>query len=36
MTGPGDTAGFLTTGDPRKVSAGATRFLRRQITFDAA
>lgn len=36
MTGPGDTAGFLTTGDPLKVSAGATRFLRRQITFAAA
>lgn len=30
--GPG---GFLTTGDARRVSDGATRFMRRQITFDA-
>ena len=29
-------AGFLTTGDPRRVSDGATRFLRRRIAFDAA
>ncbi|NBD29312.1 MAG: glutamate racemase [Alphaproteobacteria bacterium] len=36
MVGPGETGGFLTTGDPKKVSAGATRFLRREITFDAA
>ncbi|MGJ8545173.1 MAG: glutamate racemase [Sulfitobacter sp.] len=28
--------GFLTTGDPRRVSDRATQFLRRQITFDAA
>lgn len=28
--------GFLTTGDPRRVSDRATQFLRRQITFQAA
>ena len=32
----GGTAGFLTTGDPRKVSDRATQFLRRKITFEAA
>ena len=35
MAGTGE-AGFLTTGDPRRVSDGATRFLRRRIAFDAA
>ena len=29
-------AGFMTTGDPRRVSDHATQFLRRQIIFDAA
>lgn len=29
-------AGFLTTGDPKKVSDRATQFLRRKITFTAA
>ena len=29
-------AGFYTTGDPGRVSARATQFLRRQITFEAA
>ncbi len=28
--------GFLTTGDPAKVSDRATQFLRRRITFEAA
>ena len=32
----GGSAGYLTTGDPAKVSQRATQFLRRQITFDAA
>ncbi len=36
MTGPGETAKLLTTGDPRKVSDRATQFLRRKITFEAA
>lgn len=35
MTGNGE-AGFLTTGDPKRVSDRATQFLRRQITFTAA
>ncbi|GFE51654.1 glutamate racemase [Roseobacter cerasinus] len=35
MAGTG-TAGFLTTGDPRRVSDRATQFLRRQITFLSA
>ena len=35
MYGEGQ-AGFVTTGDPRKVSDRATQFLRRQITFAAA
>jgi len=30
------TAGFLTTGDPKRVSDRATQFLRRPITFTAA
>ncbi len=32
----GGTAGYLTTGDPRKVSDRATQFLRREIAFTAA
>ena len=35
MLGTGE-AGYLTTGDPRRVSDRATQFLRRQITFRAA
>jgi glutamate racemase len=35
MMGSGE-AGYLTTGDPRRVSDRATQFLRRQITFSAA
>lgn len=30
------SGGFLTTGDPNRVSDRATQFLRRQIKFDAA
>lgn len=36
MIGPGEMSGFLTSGDPKRVSDRATQFLRRQITFDAA
>ncbi len=36
MVGPGKDSAFLTTGDPRKVSSGATRFLRRKIDFVQA
>ena len=36
MRGPGETAQFLTTGDPRRVSDHATQFLRRRIRFEAA
>ena len=36
MVGPGTERLFLTTGDPRKVSGQATRFLRRKVTFEAA
>lgn len=36
MLGSGSETKFLTTGNPEKVSAGATRFLRRKITFEAA
>ncbi|MBW4983862.1 glutamate racemase [Mameliella sp. CS4] len=36
MMGPGMESGFLTTGNPLKVSQNATQFLRRKITFDAA
>jgi glutamate racemase len=36
MTGPGEEALFLTTGDPRRVSDKATQFLRRRIAFQAA
>ncbi len=35
MVGPGATAGFLTTGDPRRVSDRAVQFLRREIAFAA-
>ena len=34
MLGAGE-AGYVTTGDPRKVSDRATQFLRRQIAFTA-
>ena len=34
--GPGTAARFLTTGDPMRVSAKATQFLRRPIAFDPA
>lgn len=34
MLGEGK-AGYLTTGDPRRVSSRATQFLRREITFEA-
>jgi glutamate racemase len=34
--GPGTERGFLTTGDPRRVSDRATQFLRRRIDFTAA
>ncbi|MBY6005613.1 glutamate racemase [Salipiger bermudensis] len=36
MIGRGSESRFLTTGDPRKVSGHATRFLRREISFEAA
>ena len=36
MVGPGKEGAFLTTGDPRKVTAQATRFLRRPVQFEAA
>lgn len=36
MVGSGTESMFLTTGDPAKVSRGATRFLRRQINFVKA
>ncbi len=36
MLGTGTESKYLTTGDPRKVSARATQFLRRKITFEAA
>ncbi|APZ54309.1 glutamate racemase [Salipiger abyssi] len=36
MLGSGSETRFLTTGDPRKVSGHATRFLRREISFEAA
>jgi len=34
--GPGEERAFLTTGDPRRVSDQATRFLRRKVAFAAA
>ena len=36
MLGAGKSNRFLTTGDPERVSNGATRFLRREITFEKA
>jgi glutamate racemase len=36
MIGAGTESLFLTTGDPRKVSGGATRFLKRKIDFQSA
>ncbi len=36
MVGSGTESGFLTTGDPRRVSSRATQFLRRHIEFNAA
>ncbi|TRD22988.1 glutamate racemase [Palleronia caenipelagi] len=36
MKGHSGEAKFLTTGDPRRVSSGATRFMRRAITFEQA
>ena len=36
MQGQGTETMFLTTGNPRKVSDQATRFLRRKIEFTAA
>ena len=36
MVGTGSGQVFLTTGDPRKVSDQATRFLRRKIEFRSA
>ena len=34
--GPGTDRRFLTTGDPKKVGARATLFLRREVPFEAA
>ncbi|MEM1372267.1 MAG: aspartate/glutamate racemase family protein [Pseudomonadota bacterium] len=34
--GGGDVSKFLTTGQPDRVSRGATQFLRRQVTFEKA
>ncbi|SEM47207.1 glutamate racemase [Loktanella fryxellensis] len=36
MVGTGTESLFLTTGDPKKVSARATQFLKHPITFTAA
>ncbi|PTQ74493.1 glutamate racemase [Celeribacter persicus] len=36
MVGPGTETMFLTTGDPVKVSRGATQFLRRKVEFIKA
>ncbi len=36
MVGSGTESRFLTTGDPRKVTDQATRFLRRPVSFEAA
>ncbi|MCH2165105.1 MAG: aspartate/glutamate racemase family protein, partial [Marinovum sp.] len=36
MLGTGKANRFLTTGDPARVSRGATRFLRREVAFDKA
>ena len=34
--GPGKAAKFLTTGDPKKASAKAVQFMKREIAFEAA
>ena len=34
MHGAGQRSRFITTGSPRQVSDNATRFLKREITFD--
>jgi len=34
MLGAGQQSRFITTGNPRQVSDNATRFLKREITFD--
>ncbi len=36
MAGTGGECAFVTTGDPKQVSDGATRFLRRKIEFLSA
>ena len=36
MAGTGGECAFVTTGDPKQVSDGATRFLRRKIEFHSA
>lgn len=36
MQGAGTKSGFLTTGNPEKVSRNATQFLKRQISFAKA
>ena len=36
MRGAGAAAGFLTTGDPARVSDRAVQFLKREIAFDPA
>jgi glutamate racemase len=36
MLGKGTESMFLTSGDPARVSARATQFLRREIKFRAA
>ncbi|MEM9438806.1 MAG: glutamate racemase, partial [Pseudomonadota bacterium] len=36
MLGQGQATGYLTTGDPGRVSDRATQFLRRKIEFAAA
>jgi glutamate racemase len=36
MVGEGTENQFLTTGDPAKVSRGATQFLKRKVTFQKA
>ena len=36
LQGTGETRLYLTTGDPEQVSRQATRFMRRQVTFEAA
>lgn len=36
FTGSGTMSGYLTTGDPKRVSGKATQFLRKPIHFEAA